>query len=179
MDRMAANLKWLGDQEIPVIYTPFVELDPTRKWHSRDGRENAINLYRLVNDYFTATKNLDNILWGYHTTGKAGMLGEYYPGDAYVDIIGKSAYGTGLVFNEYEWAVDKKKNAGKVIWWAELGIRGREDPARDCMDVLETLNNRYPELAGFVFWGDNGHYNVTGNKNGREFMGSDAIITME
>jgi hypothetical protein len=179
MDRMAANLKWLKDQGIPVIYTPFVESDDRNKWHAKQGSKNAIKLYRLVHDYFKNVKGLDNIIWAYHTTATHGALEKYYPGDAYVDVLGKSAYGTGLIFSEYSWAVEKKKKSGKVIWWSELGIRGSSDPPRDCMDVVKKLENSYPELAGFVFWSDAGHYNVLGNKNGAQLMNCPKIITME
>ena len=95
-----------------------------------------------------------------------------------MDIIGKSGYGTGLIFNEYDWSVEKKKNQGKVIWWAELGIRGRPDPPRDCLDVIEKLENNFPELAGFVFWSDSGFYNVVGNLNGPELMARPEIIIL-
>ena len=179
MDRMAANLQWLKDQGIPVVYTPFVESDDRNKWHAKQGPAQIIKLYRLVHDYLTASKGLDNVIWAYHTTQNHGALEKCYPGDAYVDIIGKSAYGTGLPFSEYTWAVKKKKEAGKVIWWAELGIRGRSDAPRDCMDVVKKLENRFPELAGFVFWSDDGHYNVTGNQNGPQLMASSKIITLD
>ncbi|MFC2124765.1 glycoside hydrolase family 26 protein [Bacteroidota bacterium] len=183
MDRMAANFQWLEDQGVPVIYTPFVELDG--KWYPKDGRENAIKLYQLVHDYFSKTKGLDNILWAYHTMEKAynpttpkNVLEAFYPGDEYVDILGKSGYGSDLSFPEYEWAVEKKIQ-GKVIWWSELGINGKEDPPRDCFDVLDKLENSYPELAGFVFWSDAGHYNIIGNLNGPEFMTDPRIVTLE
>jgi mannan endo-1,4-beta-mannosidase len=177
MDRMVANMQWLKENGVSVIYTPFVELDDKNKWHAKEGSKNGIRLYRLVHDYFTA-KGLDNIIWAFHTTQRPGALQEYYPGDEYVDIIGKSGYGTGLIFNEYEWAVEKKKNAGKVIWWGELGIRNKSDAPRDCMDVLAKLENSFPELAGFCFWSDDGFYNVVGNNNGKELMSSPKIITM-
>jgi len=179
MDRMAANLKWLKDQGISVVYTPFVESDDGNKWHAKEGSKNAIKLYRLVHDYFKNDKGLDNIIWAYHTTANHGALETYYPGDAYVDVLGKSAYGTGLNFSEYNWAVEKKENSGKVIWWSELGIRGSSDPPRDCLDVVEKLENSYPELAGFVFWSDNGHYNVIGNNSGPELMACPKIVTLE
>jgi hypothetical protein len=166
MDRMAANLQWLKDRGITVVYTPFVESDDRNKWHAKQGSENIIQLYRLVHDYFTKTKGLNNIVWAYHTTQRSGALEANYPGDAYVDVLGKSAYGSGLVFDEYDWAVEKKRNHGKVIWWAELGIRGRTEPPRDCLDVVRKLDNAFPELAGFVFWSDDGFYNVIGNLNG-------------
>jgi hypothetical protein len=74
--------------------------------------------------------------------------------------------------------VEKKKNAGKVIWFAELGIRGKSESPVDCMNVLAKLENSYPELAGFSFWSDDGFYNVVGNNNGKELMSSPKIVTM-
>ncbi len=177
MDRMASNLKWLQDIGITVVYTPFVELNDKNKWHAKEGSKNAIRLYRLVHDYFTE-KGLKNIIWAYHTTQGEGALQEYYPGDEYVDVIGKSAYGTGLIFSEYSWAVEKKKTQGKVIWWAELGIRGPKDPQQDCFNVLNKLENSFPEMAGFVFWSDDKFYNVAGNINGPEFMADPKIIKL-
>jgi hypothetical protein len=179
MNRMANNIRLLRKEGITVIYTPFVESNDRNKWHAKEGSEQSIKLYRLVHDYFENHKKLDNIIWAYHTTQGEGALEKYYPGDEYVDIIGKSGYGTGLIFNEYEWAVKKKKNAGKIIWWAELGIRGREDPPRDCLDVVEKLENSFPELAGFSFWSDAPFYNVVGNNNGPELMNHPKIITLE
>lgn len=178
LDRMAANLQWLKDRGVPIIYTPFVESDDRNKWHAKQGSETIIRLYRLVHDYFQVRKKLDHILWAYHTTQNDGALERCYPGDAYVDVLGKSAYGSGLVFSEYEWAVAKKRDHGKVIWWAELGIRGKTEPPRDCLDVLRKLESRFPELAGFVFWSDEGFYNVVGNRNGREFMAHAQIVTL-
>ncbi len=178
LDRMAANFQWLRDQGIAVVYTPFVESDDRNKWHAKQGSESIIRLYRLVHDYLEKTKGLDNIVWAYHTTQRGGALERCYPGDEYVDVLGKSAYGSGLIFSEYEWAVEKKKNHGKVIWWAELGVRARSEPPRDCVDVLRKLEDSFPELAGFVFWSDAGFYNVTGNLNGRELMAHPKVITL-
>jgi len=178
LDRMATNLQWLKDRGVPVIYTPFVESDDRNKWHAKQGSAAIIQLYRLVHDYLQNTRKLDHILWAYHTTQNHGALERCYPGDAYVDVIGKSAYGSGLVFSEYDWAVARKKDQGKIIWWAELGIRGKSEPPRDCLDVLRKLDSHFPELAGFVFWSDEGFYNVVGNRNGRELMTHPRIATL-
>jgi len=178
LDRMASNLQWLKDEGVVVVYTPFVESDDRNKWHAKQGSQPIIRLYRLVHDYFHHTKRLDNIIWAYHTTQNSGALLRCYPGDAYVDVLGKSAYGTGLVFSEYAWAVERKRNHGKVIWWAELGIRGRSDRPQDCLRVVQKLETSFPELAGFVFWSDAGYFNVVGNLNGRELMTHPKTITL-
>ena len=83
------------------------------------------------------------------------------------------------MFDDYEWAVEKKKNAGKLIWWAELGIRDQKDAPRDCLDVVRKLDERFPELFGFNFWSDAGFYNVVGNQNGKELMKDPRIVTLD
>lgn len=163
---------------MPCIQTPFVESDDRFKWHAKQGGDVIIRLYRLVHDYFHVDKKLDHILWAYHTTQNDGALARCYPGDAYVDVIGKSAYGSGLVFSEYDWAVAKKREHGKVVWWAELGIRGKSERARDSIDVVRKLESHYPALAGFVFWGDDAYYNLIGNLNAREFMTHPKVVTL-
>ena len=47
------------------------------------------------------------------------------------------------------------------------------------MDVLEKLEGKFPELAGFVFWSDAGFYNVVGNDNGPELMASPKTVCLE
>ena len=65
----------------------------------------------MGHDYSTNDKSLDNIIWAYHTTANYGALAKYYPGDAYVAVLGKSAYGIGLNVSEYRWAVDQKSQS--------------------------------------------------------------------
>ena len=36
---MAANLQWMKDRGITVVYTPFVESDDRNKWHAKQGSE--------------------------------------------------------------------------------------------------------------------------------------------
>ena len=59
-----------------------------------------------------------------------------------------------------------------------MGIRDRADAPRDCLDVVKKLDQRFPELVGFNFWSDEGHYNVVGNRNGKELMADPRIITL-
>jgi hypothetical protein len=44
---------------------------------------------------------------------------------------------------------------------------------------VSKLEGSYPELAGVVFWSDDGYYNVIGNKNGPELMSLPEIITLK
>jgi len=75
-------------------------------------------------------------------------------------------------------AVEKKQRAGEAIWWAELGLRDRAEALRDCLDVVKKLDQRFPELAGFNFWSDEGHYNVVGNRNTKKLIADPRIIAL-
>jgi len=44
--------------------------------------------------------------------------------------------------------------------------------------VLRKLESTFPELCGFVFWSDEGFYNVVGNLNGAAFMEHPRIISL-
>ena len=73
----------------------------------------------------------------------------------------------------------RREKAGKLIWWAELGIRDQKDAQRDCLDVVRKLDERFPELFGFNFWGDDGFYNVVGNENGKQLMTDSRMVTSD
>ena len=60
-----------------------------------------------------------------------------------------------------------------------MGIRGQEEAPRDCLDVVRKLEQRFPELFGFNFWGDAGYYNVIGNQNGKELMTDSRVVTLD
>ena len=107
----------------PVVYTPFVESDDQNKWHAKQGSQSIIQLYRLVHDYFELTKGLDNIIWAYHTTQHDGALERCYPGDEYVDVLGKSAYGRAWCFRNTN-GRSRRKASRKGDLVGGTGIRG-------------------------------------------------------
>jgi len=179
LDLMATQLQWLKDRNIPAVYNPCIELD--QKWYNASGRDYAVKVYQTIHDYFTNTKGLDNLIWSFHTGSGGGAQG-YYPGDAYVNTIGHSIYkiwgNPDLNLYDYAWAVDKKKNAGKVLWVAEMGI-GSEGQPRDCFDALRKADTSYPEIAGWSWWSDESYFNVVGNLNGPAFAASSEVITLD
>ena len=87
LDRMALELQKLQKQDIPVLWRPFHEADGGWFWWSRGGPDCYKKLWRLMFDKFTREYDLHNLIWVY-----SGMGEEWYPGDAYVDIIGEDIY---------------------------------------------------------------------------------------
>ncbi|HRY50395.1 MAG TPA: hypothetical protein P5186_20270 [Candidatus Paceibacterota bacterium] len=43
---------------------------------------------------------------------------------------------------------------------------------------MKKLDQRFPELAGFNFWSDEGHYNVVGNRNTKKLIADPRIIAL-
>lgn len=100
LDRAAAELKILQDAGVPVLWRPLHELDGGWFWWSKSGSEPFKQLWRLMYDYFTYEKGLNNLIWvfGYTTDAKA----EWYPGDEYLDIAGADHYGEGAKKDMYD-----------------------------------------------------------------------------
>ena len=89
-DRAAKALQELRDADIPVLWRPFHEFDGQWFWWGKGGKENFIRLWQMMYDKFTNEYGLNNLIWvlGYSGEVRSG----WYPGDAYVDIIGSDTY---------------------------------------------------------------------------------------
>ena len=90
MDKGAKALKELQDAGIPVLWRPFHEFDGAWFWWGKGGAENFKQLWRIMYERYTNDWGLNNLIWvlGYSGETKDG----WYPGDAYVDIVGSDTY---------------------------------------------------------------------------------------
>ncbi len=90
MDKGAKALKELQEAGVPVIWRPFHEFDGKWFWWGKGGAENFKKLWRIMYDRYTKDWGLDNLIWN---LGYCGDVNDgWYPGDAYVDIIGADTY---------------------------------------------------------------------------------------
>ncbi|MCM1327833.1 MAG: glycoside hydrolase family 26 protein [Ruminococcus sp.] len=106
MDKGAAALKELKEQNIPVLWRPFHELDGGWFWWSHGGADNFKKLWTIMYDRYTNYWELDNLIWvfGYSHNGKD--FDKWYPGAEYVDIIGADSYDDGANEKLYQKVVD-------------------------------------------------------------------------
>ncbi len=90
MDKAAQALQELENAGIPVLWRPFHEFDGQWFWWGKGGAENFKKLWQIMYDRYTNHWGLDNLIWvlGYSGETKDG----WYPGDAYVDIVGADTY---------------------------------------------------------------------------------------
>ncbi len=127
--------------------------------------------YRYVVDRVRA-RGVKNILWVFHTNNRNApnerwnAMGNYYPGDDYVDWLGMSAYG--VQFRADSWIpveqafADPYKelcglNADKPVMMAEWGIGNfpsTGDKARWIADALAFMQSRMPRLRAAIFWNE-------------------------
>jgi len=91
LDIIAGYLKELADKGISVLWRPLHEASGRWFWWGYKGPAACRALYRLIFTRFTQEKGLDNLIWVW-TTDEAGDALDWYPGDEYVDIVGRDYY---------------------------------------------------------------------------------------
>lgn len=109
LDQTARALKHLMDQDVPVLWRPFHEFDGGWFWWGKGGSAAFVQLWRTMYDRFVNLHGLNNLIW---VLGYSGEMREgYYPGDAYVDVMGADSYSEGIHEELYQWVqsqTDKK-----------------------------------------------------------------------
>lgn len=119
MDKAAKALTELKEQNIPVLWRPFHELDGGWFWWSKGGAENFKKLWIMMYDRYTNYWELDNLIWvfGYSHNGKS--MEKWYPGDKYVDIAGADSYTDGSNASLYNKVL--KVTSEKPVCFHECG----------------------------------------------------------
>ncbi|SFJ53935.1 Glycosyl hydrolase family 26 [Paenibacillus sp. UNC496MF] len=142
VDTIADYLQQLKNAGVPVLWRPYHENNAGWFWWG--GRPALfkqlwINMY----DRFTNYHHLDNLIWVWSTASNndwAEPLADYYPGDAFVDVLGQDIY-DGFQTSYYNELVSVSN--GKPIAITENG--GMPDPT--------ALANQ-PLYTYFLTWGD-------------------------
>lgn len=89
IDAIAAQIKILQDQNIPVLWRPLHEASGGWFWWGTQGSESYKKLWQLIYDRLTNVHHLNNLIWVWNGQNK-----DWYPGDDYVDIISEDIYAT-------------------------------------------------------------------------------------
>lgn len=88
LKKLAFYLKLLKNKHIPVIWRPLHEASGKWFWWGTHGPEPYKRLWVYMFDFFQK-EGLNNLIWVW--TSENGDK-DWYPGDAYVDIIGRDIY---------------------------------------------------------------------------------------
>ena len=94
-DRLARVLGKLQKRGITVLLRPYHEANIPGFWWASDDASRSIALWRQLHRYFTDEHGLHNLQWVWSSSFHPrywARVGDYYPGDEWVDIVGLDAY---------------------------------------------------------------------------------------
>jgi len=92
IDYISGLLKELQDLQVPVIWRPLHEAAGGWFWWGTKGPEPCKKLYRLMFDRMVNVHGLKNLIWVWTREPNDDA---WYPGDEYVDIVGRDIYKQG------------------------------------------------------------------------------------
>ena len=91
MEMIADSLLTLQKEGVAVLWRPLHEASGKWFWWGTDGAKACVALYKLMFDTFVNKKGLRNLIWVW-TTDEAPDALDWYPGDDYVDVVGRDYY---------------------------------------------------------------------------------------
>ena len=173
IDVIAGYLKQFKDANIPVIWRPLHEAAGGWFWWGAKGAEPYKALWKLLFDRLVNHHGLTNLIWVWTTNADDDAV-NWYPGDAYVDVLGMDIYpGPNQHGSQYISFMKVKEMFGgrKLITLSECG--SVPDPA---------LMKEYGDTwSWFMPW--NGDYTESDSHNGatwwKKFFSYDYVITRD
>ena len=168
---LAKEFNKLEAQGIPVIWRPLHEAeggggeDGSWFWWGREGSKAYKDLWIYTYKTLTNDLNCHNLIWEWNSYNFANSA-NWYPGDAYVDIIGYDKYNCTVYLEENGWqpslrhddsaisstfyGIMDKYNSQKMIAMAE----------NDCFSTVENLTAENAGWLYFCTWYDGGSDNI-------------------
>ncbi len=112
IDSIAVPLKTLADAHVPLLWRPLHEAEGGWFWWGAKGPEPFKQLWRLMYDRLTNVHHLHNLIW----VDSSGGNPAWYPGDAYVDVIGIDSYPSDITDPlSATWDTLEKEDGGKKL----------------------------------------------------------------
>ena len=184
MDRVIAVILKLQEAGIAATWRPFHEAagNATAKqqanwtkawfWWGYDGAETYRKLWIAMFDYFKQ-KGVNNLIWIWTTQNYNGNSASYnqdtdwYPGDAYCDMVARDLYGYTPAQNAQEFTEIQATYPNKMVVLGECGWDSSNQTGKPQGDIVECWNAG-AKWGHFMVWCDGS----AGNKSGT--MVSDA-----
>ena len=190
LDDFAAALADLQSAGVVVLWRPFHEFNGDWFWWgAASNGQDYIDLWRHMHDYLTKTKKLHNLIWVWSGSRESGPwiqpLMKYYPGDAYVDIVGIDMYYDTLDPAAVKAYQDLAK-LGKPFALAEYGPDNKTTTRTGTLDLttlIGQIRKVMPNVIYFQMWSDyhgtagDMYWSLIGNKRADELLRDPWIIT--
>ena len=155
--KAAITLKKLRDANIPVLWRPLHEAAGRWFWWGAKGPGPCKALWRIMFDYFKS-EGINNLIWVWTVETNDN---DWYPGDAYVDMIGRDLYYRRQAsWHSDHFALIRSVYPDKIIALSECG---------NVADINAQWNAG-ARWSFFMPWYD---YNRTVNVSGDEFASQD------
>lgn len=184
LDKVAGALQELRDAGVTVIWRPFHEMNGDFFWWGTNAHGNQqtneaaykalwVDLYETLRDDY----GLDNLIWAYSVVPSETWYANvtaYYPGSAYVDLVGLDYYGAEPAFPHYE----ELKALGKPVVMSESGPR---EAGYGNWDMMAWANLLRGKVAYFLQWHSwtGAQVAIKDNQNYMEMMSSETVITRD
>ena len=178
LDQLCGYLKKMQDAGIPVVWRPLHEASGNVEqysggkawfWWGAKGADVYKQLWQWMYNYMVKTKGLNNLIWVWTSQTKDN---NWYPGDAYVDIIGRDNYGATAATLATEYETQKAAYPNKMITLSECGNSESTEMAK-----LSSIWDAGSRWSWFMTWYD-GDYNKgasTTHKHAGETWWKDAV----
>lgn len=164
LDTLCEQFAILQEKGITILWRPLHEAEGgggengSWFWWGREGSSAYRKLYQYTYKYITETKGLHNLIWEWNSYDFSSST-NWYPGDAYVDIIGYDKY------NCTDWStgsavVYHNTNPETDIFYSMMARYGNTKMVAlmEC-DSFSTLSEITSEKAGWLYfmpWYDGG-----------------------
>lgn len=142
LDRLAVHLRALRDEDIPVLWRPYHEMNGGWFWWGQ--KNNFKALWDIMYNRFVNIYALDNLIWVWCPNAKnqwCGDIEDYYVGSSKVDVLALDIYNNDFKQSHYDSLLELGK--GKLIAIGENG----ELPS---MSKLLQSQSKY---SWFMTWG--------------------------
>jgi mannan endo-1,4-beta-mannosidase len=179
LDWTASNLQTLQSSGVIVIWRPFHEMNGGWFWWGNGDVASFVALWKHMFNYFTTTKGLHNLLWLY-APNTGGNMTKYYPGDAYVDLVGIDGYfnvpSTINITSDY----NSMLTLNKPLGFSEFGgipAAGGSQNVFDNMVLINSIRASYPKMCFFQNW--HCAWAIDCQKNSTQLMNDPWVLTRE
>jgi mannan endo-1,4-beta-mannosidase len=166
LDNVATGLAQLRDAGVIVLWRPMHEMNADNFWWSAGAGGTWVtpdeykSLWLDMFNYFTNVKKLNNLLWvysvNYQSNTQLKSVTYYYPGAAYVDVVGLDYYNNTMDLLNANNSYSSLVALGKPVALTEVGpafwsgayLNGNFDTRL----VINGIRNNYPAITYFTFW---------------------------
>jgi mannan endo-1,4-beta-mannosidase len=164
LDAVAAGLKQLQDAGVVVLWRPLHEMNGRWFWWGAAAiPQDYKDLWQHMFNYFTYTKNLNNLIWVYAAssgvTNAQDSVNSYYPGTNFVDIVGIDGYKDTIdsaIISSYNSLLQNSKPFALAEFGPATPPGGTLSTSGtfDFSSLITSIKTYLPKTSYFMAWAD-------------------------